>query len=364
MAIQTGLESLANLEATEAQTESVKQSTYERKETFETRKAAAELTLEQAEYAFDELKANRDTRDALNALQLESATQYYQALKDNPHYVAAKMQVELHKAEWELSDEKMGRIYDMQASRGKAIQEALESGEPDAIERANFHLQQLQQDWQGMTGKPFDIGIDPKEFTGLTLAHLPYVRDMNQIANDMGEYARERQNLRIKEQPSAADQLGMISDTLAIKGTTRANAGNAFLNLPGNLSDGVEITGSGHVQLKEGETSKSQSQVQSLVSAMEQIAGIELDANQVAAHYGKYWKNIEDSSEGLGESNFTYLMPTGKFARQTGFTQEAFEAAVMREADKNNRSNQQQADIMVKDNLTHFVNMVTSGELD
>ena len=42
-------------------------------------------------------------------------------------------------------------------------------------------------------------------------------------------------------------------------------------------------------------------------------------------------------------------MPTGKFARQTGFTQEAFEAAVMREAKKNNLSNQQQADIAVNE---------------
>ena len=111
MAITSGLESLANLEATEASTKAVEQSTLERKETFGTRKAAAELTLEQAEYAFDELKGNRDTRDALNALQLETATQYHQALKDNPHYTAAKIQVELDAKKWELDDKKMGRIY-------------------------------------------------------------------------------------------------------------------------------------------------------------------------------------------------------------------------------------------------------------
>ena len=364
MAITSGLESLANLEAVEAQTGAVEQSTYERKETFDTRKAAAELTFEQAEYAFDELKGNRDTRDALNALQYESATQYHQALKDNPHYVAAKMQVELHAKEWELGDKQLGRLYDMQYARGQEIERALASGDPDAIERANFHFQALQEEYQSTTGEPFDVGIEREGFQGLTLKHLPYVREMNRIAAQMGPYARERANLLIKQQPSASDQLGMISDTLKIKGTTRANAGNAFLNLPGNLSDGVEITGTGHVQLKEGETSKSQSQVQSLVSAMEQIAGIELDVNQITAEYGKYWKNIENSSEGLMEDNFTYLMPTGKAARLTGFTQEAFEAAVMREAKKNNLSNQQQADIAVNENMRIFVNMVTSGELD
>ena len=364
MAIQTGLESLANLQATRASTEQIKQQTFEMKETFGTRKRAAELTLEQSEYQFDELKANRPTRDALNALQVTTAQQMHQHLIDNPHYFSAKLQVELDAKKWELGDKQLGRLYDMQFARGQEIQRALESGDPDAIERANFHLQALREEYQSTTGEPFDIGIDMDsgEFQGLTLQHLPFIREMNRVAAHMGPYARERANLMIQNQPDAGETLGNIQKTLDIQNTQRANAGNAIIAATGNLGAGITITSQGHVQVAEGyENKRSQAQLQKLVNAIEEITPLGGNASDVASKMGSVWQ-VESDSQGLGKNNFNYIHPVGELARSMGFDKELFEQAVIEHAITNQVTRQAAADTLVAENIDTFVNMVTSTE--
>mgnify|MGYP003113438120 CR=1 FL=1 len=364
MAIQTGLESLANLQATRASTEQTKQQTFEMKETFGTRKRAAELTLEQSEYQFDELKANRPTRDALNALQVTTAQQMHQHLIDNPHYFSAKMQVELDAKKWELEDKQLARIYDMQFARGQEIQRALESGDSDAIERANFHLQALREEYQSTTGEPFDIGIDMDsgEFQGLTLQHLPFIREMNRVAAHMGPYAREREALFAENQLSESDILGNVKDTLDIQNTQRANAGNAIIAATGNLGAGITITSQGHVQVAEGhENKRSEAQLQKLVAAIQKITPLGGYASDVAGNMGDMWQ-VESDSQGVMGSNFNYIHPVGELAKGMGFDKELFEQAVIDYAEQNGVTNQAAADTLVAENIDTFVNMVTSTE--
>ena len=365
MAIQTGLESLANLEATRASTEMTKQQTHELKETFGTRKRAAELTLEQAEYQFDELKANRPTRDALNALQVTTAQQMHQHLIDNPHYFSAKLQVELDAKKWELEDKVMGRIYDMQYARGQEIQRALESGDPDAIERANFHFQALQQEYQSTTGEPFDIGIEREGFQGLTLQHLPFVREMNRVAAHMGPYARERANLMIQNQPDAGDILTNIEKTQKIQGTHREEAGNALINFGGELGTGITMTSKGEIIVEESHANKkSKAQFAALHKAIEDVTPVNGDHDATAAAMNEVLESAV-SSPLLG-GNFNYIKPIGKLAEDINYNEEQFLETIRDRAKREGISLQKAADLEVQKTLEHlrgyFSNMVTSKQ--
>lgn len=357
MAITSGLESLANLEATEAQTEAVKQSTFERKETFETRKRAAEVTLEQAEYTFAELQSNRDTRDALDAVKLTTAQQLHKAMVDKPHLLAASIQVEVDTKLWKLESEKQAMLYDYQFAKGQAIQQALEDGN---AEQANFHLKSLQEDWKRMTGLDLDLGMDTNdpEFKGLTMEHLPAVKDAVNIAQHMGPYAREREKTWAAAQ-GKSDLLGDIKKTLDIKGATKGNAGKSFFNLSGSLSEGITLTGTGDIhEVPEG---KSRPQIESLINIIEEITGVYGDSDQVATAIGKDFIN-EENSEGWGDDNFTYHMPIGELAEAMKFSKEAFEAKVIREAERKGISRQKEADIQVADGFKWYANMVTKNQ--
>ena len=209
MAIQTGLESLANLRATQASTASVEQSTFEKKETFGTRKKALELEYEQSEYMFHELMSNRDTRDALNELNYTKATQLHQVMTElGPKFVMGQMQVVQDMQETKLDIAQLNQKYGMQYAFGQAIEESLSNGNPQEATRLT---QQLNDEHIRMTGKPVDFGeieegkpldVSDPNFA-LTIDHLPRVKSMNKIAKAMSDHGKSIELAEVQAEPQS-----------------------------------------------------------------------------------------------------------------------------------------------------------------
>ena len=249
----------------------------------------------------------------------------------------------------------------------KEIQRALESGDPDAIERANFHFQALQEEYQSTTGEPFDIGIDMDsgEFQGLTLQHLPFIREMNRVAAHMGPYAREREKLFAENQLSESDILGNIEKTQKIQGTHREEAGNALINFAGELGAGITMTSKGEIIVEDSHANKkSRAQFAALHKVIEDVTPVNGDHDATAAAMNEVLESAE-SAPWLG-GNFNYIKPIGKLAEDINYSEEQFLETIRARAKREGISLQKAADLEVQKTLEHlkgyFSNMVTSKQ--
>jgi len=254
MAIQTGLESLANLRSTQAGTAATEQSTFEKQQTFPTRKAAGELDLEQAEYTFHELMANRETRDALGKMNMTKASQFTKALEDNPELMAAEMQINVDMQQTELGIKQLNQKYGLIYAYAQGIEEALSNNNPA---EATKLAQQLDQEHMTITGKPLDIGVEGMDLSDpnfkITQDWLPSIKSWTKIAGHMSEQGKAKELEEIKVDPynrmidMQKDAQGLRKGGLVIDAETMKQAGNALYGLPGSFTEKMELATDGSV---------------------------------------------------------------------------------------------------------------------
>ena len=376
MAIQTGLESLANLRATQASTASVEQSTFEKQQTFGTRKAAMELDLEKADYMFHELMANRPTRDALNAMNMTKSEQFTKALQDNPELIAAEMQYNVKKQELEVSDAALEQEYGIQYAFAQGITSALENNNPAEATRLT---KQLNEEILGLTGKPLDLGLEGPDGQPINIADnnfqvtqdmLPMVRSLTNISKHMSEYGQKKQLEEIKAGPSTsyydylkeeAKSLGNIQKGQKITKEDREQAGAALSQLNENLF-GDTVLGTADEILSSDNSTAQMEAVRDAIANIQkatgkthgEIADIMNDNFTAAQDYdlpGIAWAD---------EVDIILPSPGSQAAQMLQFSPEQFYAQVEEYAKMKDISRQAAADFASRQIIGLFSNMVTS----
>jgi len=369
MAIQTSLESLANLRSTQANTASVEQSTFEKKETFGTRKKALELEYEQSEYMFHELMSNRDTRDALNELNYTNATQLHQVMKElGPEFVMGRMQVQADLQETKLGIAQLNQKYGMQYAFGQAIEEALSNGNP---QEATKLTQQLNAEHIRMTGKPMELDFGEAEQEtplnvsdpnfALTVDHLPRVKSMNKVAKAMSDHGKSIELAEIQTEPAAQyygtlnKQLSSVQKGLTIDAETMKQAGNALYGLPSSFTEKMELATDGSVM---GGYNKTQ-----LSNLKETIARLMAAGNAIGSVQQRVGTDLtvatnRDLPGVAWEDEVNFMHPT-----DPAFDIAEYERKIASLAESKKISAQAAADIMTQDMLNRwagsFSGMVT-----
>ena len=367
MAIQTVGQHLANLGNVEAQTAAQEQATYEKQQTFGTRKAALELDYEQTEYMFHELRANRETRDALNQLNYTKASQLNQVmLEKGPEFVAAQLQVTLDQATTELDIKQLNQKYGVQYAYGKAIEEALSNGNPAV---ATGLTQQLNNEIVRMTGKPLDFGqvdVSDPNFA-LTVDHLPAVKSYTKIAKHMSDHGQSIALAEVQTAPQSkyldlmGKSLNIQQKQMGLTKEEREQAGASLSQLNENLF-GNTILGTADEILSSDNSTAQMEAIRDAIANIQkatgathgEIADIMNDNFTAAQDYdlpGIAWAD---------EVDIILPSPGSQAAQMLQFSPEQFYAQVEEYAKMKDISRQAAADFASRQIIGQFSNMVTA----
>ena len=366
--MQTTLESIANLRATEANTAATEQSTFERKETFGVRKQAMELEYTKSEALFYEWMKDKPTRDALYALNYTRASQLHKALSDNPELVVGQMSVELELKNQKLSVMQANQKYGMEYAYAQAIRDALKNNNPGEATRLG---RMLDQESIEMTGNPIDLGVEGLSLSdpnfNFTHDHIPMVESFLKMAKARSDHGKAKELLEIQTQPQhdwldlINQQQDITSGGLKIDSETRKQAGQALYGLPVAFTEGLELASDGSIV-----DAYSQNQLSNLQEVFALLKSMGMSFEQVQQAAGKdltVSKNMDlpglDFGLGGGD-NVDFIHPT-----DPNFNIDEYRQRIASFANSRGIDPQTAADVMTQQLLNEwagsFSNMVTSG---